>query len=216
MSTFDHVKFGDGLEVTDEGSGVIRVDSTGGSPVVRAGASELIYKYTVAGVDKASIDTGADTASAGTLDWTNGDVLEVFMLIRTDDAAARAVVDVTVNNDSSAIYDLGRLRLDNSTVTGVPVLADTRWQLTVHGAGGSTGYASPVELRLDGYAATTFWKAGVGAWPTPDETAATTDLKIGWVGYRSTTAITRFKVAGQGAAKLKVGSQLLIYKRKSG
>lgn len=30
MATFEHIKFGDGLDVTDEGGGVIRVDGSGG------------------------------------------------------------------------------------------------------------------------------------------------------------------------------------------
>src|SRR5262245_2995315 len=41
------------------------------------GGSSLIYRLTVAGADKASIDTGVDAPDAGSNDWTNGDLLEV-------------------------------------------------------------------------------------------------------------------------------------------
>ncbi len=52
------------------------------------GMSSLVYRYTVTGSDKASIDTGVDTADAGSNDWTNGDLLEVFLYSRTDEATS--------------------------------------------------------------------------------------------------------------------------------
>ncbi len=46
--------------------------------VAPAGMPVLVYRYTVTGSDKASIDTGVDTADAGSNDWTNGDLLEIW------------------------------------------------------------------------------------------------------------------------------------------
>lgn len=185
----------------------------GGGASGGIGATQLVYRYTVTGSDKASIDTGADSPDAGDNDWTGGDMLEVYMLLRTDDAAAIALVDVTLNNDSSAIYDHERVQGVSNVVSSAAVLADTRWQLTCHGSGGSATYASAVTIWMPRYAGTTFWKSATIQQGPTDATAANNDTKAGCLGYRSTSAVTRLKVDGQGSANLKVGSQLLIYKR---
>jgi len=54
-----------------------QIATLSGTPSSAIGSSELIYRYTVAGTDKASIDTGVDTAQAGSNDWTNGDLLDI-------------------------------------------------------------------------------------------------------------------------------------------
>ncbi len=182
---------------------------------IEVGHTELVYRYTVTGSDKASIDTGVDTADAGSGDWANGDLLEVELLVRTDDAASLAVIDMILNNDSSAIYDTDRGRETNTTVAGGQALADTRWQLLVHGSGGSASYAAAVVVTIPRFGGTTFWKTGWALEAIPDATAGNNYITFREVGYRSTTAITRLKIAAQSTAKLKVGSQLLIYKRRS-
>ncbi len=177
------------------------------------GVPVLVYRYTVTGSDKASIDTGADTADAGSNDWTNGDLLEVWILARTDDAAAFHDIDVILNNDASSIYD-------QEAVQGVGAAASTgtqnaaaSWPVQVHGSGGSASYAAAVRLTIPGYAATTFWKVAEGVGGPHDATTGNMIARAYSFGYRSTTAITRLKVAAQSTAKLKVGSKLLIYKR---
>lgn len=178
-----------------------------------AGSSELVYRYTVAGSDKASIDTGSDTADAGSTSWTNGDLLEIFMVLRTDDAGAQASVNVTLNNDTGSNYDVQVFSAANTVVAGAGAVAGTPWGLTVHGSGGTANYASVFRFVCPDYAGTTFYKvldfwAGVN-----DGTAGNERSEVDAFGYRSTSALTRVKVAAQGGAKLKIGSQVLVYKR---
>src|SRR5262249_48188123 len=76
--------------------GLIRF--TGTAP---GGGLAKLYDFTITGADKASIDTFVDGPGAGLLDQTH-DVLEIWILARTDDAGATAAIDVTVNNDTGA------------------------------------------------------------------------------------------------------------------
>ncbi len=176
------------------------------------GLTQLVYRYIVAGTDKASIDTGADTAQAGSNDWTNGDMLNVYMTLRTDDAGATANATVTLNNDGTSIYDGEAIALFNVTLSNGPNPATAGWAIHVHGSGGSTGYPSSNIIEIPDYAGTTFWKVGWSREGRPDATAANNMVEINAVGYRSTSAITRLAVAASGSQKFKVGSQLLIYK----
>ncbi len=191
-------------------------------PIDRAGANfraqpigvpVLVYRYTVTGSDKASIDTGVDTADAGSNNWTNGDLLEVFLLARTDDAAAFHDVDITLNNDTSSIYDRISVQAVGGSASTATSYADSKWAVQVHGSGGTSGYAGVTHLAIPGYAATVFNKIAQGGGSTPDGTTGNDIARAYIFGYRSTTAITRLKVAAQSTAKLKVGSELLIYKR---
>lgn len=179
------------------------------------GGLELIYKYTVTGSDKASIDTGADTADAGTNDWTGGDILEIFFIGRTDDAGATANLDMFVNNDTGANYDWQRVTGSNATASANVSLAQNQWRIGVHGSGGSSGYPQSYSLTIPNYAGTTFNKVGTLQESRCDATAGNNEHDSRAFGYRSTSAITRFKVAAVSTAKLKVGSQLLVYKRRN-
>lgn len=173
-----------------------------------------VYSYTVTGADKASIDTGIDTPDSGSNDWTGGDLLEVSMLTRTDEAGAGINVDVTLNNDTANNYDLQYVAGVNAGAgAGILALGNAAWPVASHGSGGSAGYAAVAEILFPHYAGTTFNKSGVLTGGRADATAGNNIVFVESLGYRSTAAITRMKVAAQGAAKLKVGSQLLIYKR---
>lgn len=179
------------------------------------GGLELVYKYTVAGADKASIDTGVDTADAGTNDWTNGDVLEVFMTTRTDDAGAGATLLVTFNNDAATNYERQIMNASNTTVAASVNNATNQVAVDTHGSGGSASTPGTANIVIPNYAGTTFHKSMTVASARPDGTAANQNVQSYAAKWNNTAAITRMKVAGNGAAKLKVGSQVLIYKRRN-
>lgn len=179
------------------------------------GASILIYRYTVAGVDKASIDTGADTPDAGANNWASGDMIEALLTVRTDDAGATGLTFWTVNNDSGANYDQQEQYGNNVTNSAAPSLAQTKWLLSVHGSGGGASYSSAVRVLLPDYIGTAFFKAGLSEMSIADATAGNNYVLRDALAWRSTAAISRLKVACNGAAKLKVGTQLAIYKRLS-
>lgn len=170
-----------------------------------------LYDFTITGSDQASIDTNVDGTTVA--NFSGYDILEVWLVSRTDDAGALALLDMRLNNDSGTNYDFTRISDTNTTVSGALSGADTRWQIETHGSGGSSGYATTTRLSIPGYADTTFWKVAELDSATPDATAANNDIRIGAFGWRSTAAITRIKVAGQGSAKLKIGSRLIVYGR---
>jgi len=178
------------------------------------GSSELIYRYTIAGTDKASIDTGADTPNAGSNDWTNGDIAEVFFVGRTDEAGvANPNAEITVNNDTGSNYDDDLYFASGSTANALGQVAQAKWIATLHGAGGSASYPGTIQLSIPGYAGTTFFQVGVSMWGTNDATNGNQRAAVSSYGWRNTAAITRIKVAAPGTTKFKVGSVLLVYKR---
>ncbi len=184
-------------------SGKLWVCTVAGTPgtwvqVGGAGGPTLLFESTVAGVDAASIDTGAGGIAGGFR------ILEVHLVCRTDAAGANDVVDVTFNNDATAIYDR------KSTAGGVAV-ADTKLPLTVHGSGGDASTVGYGYVRVPDYAGTTWRKAGRFETNVPDSTVGNNSALGGEFGYRSTAAISQLKVAAEGAAKMKVGSHLMIY-----
>jgi hypothetical protein len=187
------------------------VSGSGSSGVALVGSSSLIYRYTVSGADKASIDTGVDASLAGSNDWTNADLLVIAITAQTDDAAIFAFFDATINNDTGANYDW-YANLINGAALGISSgFGDTRWQVRVHG---TTGQAYPATLHFEfpSFTKTTFKKSGGGPANLIDASTANSISGVYSLGNRNTTAITRFKMAAQAAAKFKIGTELIIEK----
>lgn len=185
--------------------------------VLGPGALELVYRYQVAGSDKATIDTGVDTPDAGTNDWTNGDLLEVYFSARSDQAVVIGVFNLTVNNDTSSIYDSQLVQASGSTtVAGAAVAGAANWaQGLVHAANSGSGYPGSCNIILPNYANTVLWKVGEMDSGGVDTSIANDFSRKVSLGYRSTSAITRMKFDATSTFKFKVGSLLLIYKRKT-
>jgi hypothetical protein len=179
------------------------------------GDAQLIYRYTVTGSDKASIDTGVEATEAGSNDWTGADLLEIYIFCKTDDTPALGAVEVTVNNNTAGNYDLVYVRDANATVSGGNVLSGTSWTLACHGGGGAANYVSVIKIAIPNPTDTSLCTVAEAASSIMDSTAANNYIYKYGLGYKSVLAITRFKVAAQAGQKLKVGTQLLIYKRKS-
>jgi hypothetical protein len=176
------------------------------------GVPELIYRFTVSGGVKASIDTGVDAPQAGSNDWTGGDALEVYFAGRTNNAASATITNVTFNNDAGPNYDDDAIG-DAAGLFASSVVAQNQLRLTVHGAGGTASYATSATLIVPAYANTTFFKAGVLNSGTPDGTAANQRVGFSSWGWRNTAAITRLKWAAGGADSFVIGTELLVYKR---
>jgi hypothetical protein len=140
-------------------------------------------------------------------------VLEIWVTARTDDAAANAGADLFFNNDSGSNYDLQTVRGINTTASASVNTAFTSVRIEAHGTGGTANYAAVSQLSVPDFTGTTFFKTGMFLGSLLDGTAANNDSLARAFGWRSTSAITRVKVAAISTAKLKVGSQLLIYKR---
>lgn len=179
------------------------------------GASVLLYDYEVAGSDKASIDTGVDTPNfgiAGTGAFPALRLLEVWFCVRTDAAGAAAAVNITLNNDGTGIYDVQRVQGNNATSAISAAVNQTEWAVTAHGSGGS-GEPAVGRFTIPNYASTVFAKTAEFVGAVPDSTVGNEIVNMRALGYRSTSAITRLKIAATGSEKLKVGSRLMIFAR---
>lgn len=189
--------------------------------IARSGASDKIvlaspipqklYDYTVAGSDKASIDTGADGTTVA--NFGSYDVLEVWVLARTDDAGAFHDIDMVLNNDSGAHYDQVNIQTVGSSASGAVLTGTNQWQFQVHGSGGSATYASALRITIPAYRSTTFYKAGEATGGVVDQTTGNNIARSYSLAWRDTSAITRIKIAAESTAKLKVGSRLIVYGR---
>jgi hypothetical protein len=122
-------------------------------------------------------------------------------------------VTVTVNNDTGSNYDRQLVRGTQTTVTAQLVNAAAGWATTVHGSGGTANYPGFVKLAFPDFSGTTFNKAGELLSGILDATGGNNDVRSHAIGWRNTAAISRLAVAAAGGQKLKVGSQLLVYKR---
>jgi hypothetical protein len=183
---------------------------------VTLGRSLLIYRFTVSGSDKLSIDTGVDVAQAGANDWTNGDLLEVFLSVRTDEAVVPSQVNVVLNNDTGNNYDVVRVQGLNGATATSSSLARANFFFDGAGASAPANAFATAEFKIPNYTGTTGLKAGNMSHCLPSQAALTMEQDSWALGYRSTSALTRLAVSvNTGGAKLKVGSQLLIYKRQS-
>jgi len=184
------------------------------------GASELIYRYTVTGSDKASIDTGVDTADAGSNDFTGGDLLEIFVVSRTDEAVLLSLLNVVFNNDSGANYHRGYMVTSTTGATPTSGLntGENAVLPVTNGSSAGANVAGVVRMCIPDYAGTTFYKTAEWSESVIDSTAGNTHRELGLQAsiYASTSAISRVSVAPNTAGKkLKVGTQLLIYKRRA-
>jgi hypothetical protein len=181
---------------------VSRSQGGGGS-----GVGAVLFDSTL-GANTASIDTGANGIAA------TQNVLEVWIVARTDDAAAVGAVAVTVNNDTGANYDLVQIVVSNATVTANNFLAQASWALNVPGAGALAGMAGVIALSIPAYAQTTFHKVGELRNHELDSVAANVRMTARGVNWRNTAAISRMKVAVSGGGTvLLAGSRLLILGR---
>ncbi len=180
--------------------------------------SVLLYDYTVAGSDKATIDTAVDTPDAGIAGTsafsTAYRVLEVWLYSRTDESVVKSPVDITLNNDNSAFYDHQRVVGDSTTAAAGSSVAGTVFQIFAPGASTATSVFGVMQFTFPFYASTVGFKAGVVIEGLADTTAANNHAGVRGITYRSTSALTRLKFAPDTAAKkFKVGTRLLIYAR---
>lgn len=173
-----------------------------------------MYRYAVSGSDKASIDTGVDTPQAGTNVWSNGDVLEVWMYLRTDEAIVTSLVDITLNNDTSNVYVRETLNGANASAVAGYVAARANWQLGALGASGTANYFSGHQLVIPNYNGTVGFKNARATADKAEASGANSEAGVHALQYLSASAITRLKIIPDTAAKnFKVGSELLIFKR---
>ena len=184
----------------------------GGNDKITGGTVKM-YDYTVTGSDKASIDTDVDGAMAGLFD-TSYDVLEIMLILRVDNTSAAAVnCLLTFNNDAGANYDSQGVQAVGSSPQASSAVAANNILVTAHGTFDLTSSAGHTFIVIPGYSGTTFNKGGTMQSGIVDSTSSAMSSRALQIGYRSTSAITRVKIAGNSTDKLKVGSRMIVYAR---
>jgi hypothetical protein len=177
----------------------------------------LLYDYEVAGTDQATIDTFVDNGGGGVgaLLSTAYHVLELWFYARSDrSAAGLSVMEISVNNDSGANYDNDFVLGIHTTLSGSSTQADTKWQTgRLAPARLATGTFSVFEATFPNYAGTVGHKIGRMNCMVPAQVTTDAAANILALGYRSTSALTRFKFACTASEKFKVGTRLMIFAR---
>ncbi len=172
---------------------------------------QKLYDYTVTGSDKASIDTNVDGTTVS--NFAGYDVLEVHWYTRTDETATAVFVNMTLNNDTSSIYDVQYVLGSNATATVTTIRAAAAWGLISPAASNAANVFGAGMLMIPNYLGTVGYKSATGQSGIAEATAANCRLDNIALSYRSTSAITRIKIACSSTFKLKVGSRLIIYGR---
>ncbi len=122
---------------------------------------------------------------------------------------------MTLNNSGSSIYDLQAVYA-TSAAGGAQTVAAAKWTITCAGASCASGTFSVFSMKVPNFTGTVANKHVDMQGGIADATAANNFNGTYQLGFRSTSAVTRLAVAAAvSGKKLKVGSQILIYKRRS-
>jgi hypothetical protein len=173
-------------------------------------AVQLLYNYTCAAA-KASIDTNVDGPLAN-LFTQSFNVLEVWMLLRTDEATTLSRCDVWLNNDSGNNYDDAYIGNNaNATQAGTNI-ALPGLNPQVPGSSSDAAKFSVVRFSIPFYSQTTAHKTIEGT-EAHVETANSRIWVVTWgLTWRNTAAVNRISVQPHTAGKnLVTGSSLLVY-----
>lgn len=188
--------------------GQVIVATSGTAAAWQNGGGALLFSQVRADNTATAIDTGANGIAGGY------NVLEIFIFGRTDEAGlVRSTINVTLNNDGSAIYDRQYLDVTTATVSGTGVHAAASWQVLLAGASAASGVAGIANFVIPAYAGTTLNKHGTVLTGVADSSTSS-QWTPATVGYRSTTAISRLAVApATGGVHLLAGTAVYIYGR---
>jgi hypothetical protein len=173
---------------------------TGGVTVAK------LFDSTLSGTATA-IDTGASGIATG------HDILEVYALLRTDEAAVRSTLSVTVNGDGGSNYDRQFVRGVNATASAAAGAAEAGWLLTCAGASLASGVFTVMRFTVPFYTQTTAQKAGEYTGGDNDTTIANRRSETQALHWRSTAAITQMTFNAPAAKNFIAGSRLLIFGR---
>ena len=159
------------------------------------------------GASANSIDTGAAGIAGGY------DILEVWLILRTDEAVVASTASITVNNDTGSNYDRQFVRGDNITASASQGAAEAAWLLTAPGTSCASGVFCCIRLTIPAYTQTTANKIAECTHVRVDTTAANKRAELEGLHWRSTAAITRMAVTAPSTKNFVAGSRMIIYGR---
>lgn len=138
--------------------------------------------------------------------------LRVVIRGRGTQVATNTAVNITFNNDTSAIYDLQFLRAINATVSGAGAVAGTSFLgANIPAASAPADVAGMGEFTVYNYSGSTFQKDGIGTWNVKQANAAASEVLNPYAfWYRSTTAISRVDVT-LASGNFVAGTLISVY-----
>jgi hypothetical protein len=173
-----------------------------------AGAGGLIVLYDSGylGVDSASIDTGAGGIATGHF------TIMCIAYLRSTAAVTSDNIVMTLNNDSSALYDVNRIQNVNTIVSGASVALGTSANIgDAPGASTTANVFGAWRLTVPAYDNTSNFKGGMAEAGAAQSPVASSIQDRTTFSYQSTTAISRMKLAPGTGPNWKAGSRLVIY-----
>ena len=169
--------------------------------------STVLFDSTLGANSGAGIDTGA----AGIAQTAN--VIDVYIYARTDEAVVNSGINVTLNNDTGAVYDRIFVQGANATASANNALAQTAFGLGCAGASQAASVFSLYQFVFFNYRGTVGNKSGLLFANNVGQAAANTFTVSYGIVYRSTSAISRLKVIQSGGSNLLAGSRVTILGR---
>lgn len=190
---------GTNIAITDNspGAGQINIAAVGGTGLVKLFDSTL-------GIAGTTIDTGAGGIPGGHAD------LIIMLIGRTTQAVVNSAADFTINNDTAAHYDYGRIDQTGASLNGSDSAAQTSFFCYIDGATADASYPGVVVIFIPSYDQTTFFKVGMVLGGSTEFSANGRQL-VKHFGWRSTAAITRFTATADVASNFVAGSRMVIY-----
>lgn len=173
------------------------------SPANSVGGGVAILSDTTLAAPAASIDTGAGAVTSGYL------LARVVAILRTTAVAETSTFTMIVNDDTSALYDLQSTGILNVGGQSGLTLAGTSWLFGCPGASADAGTFGFTQVDFPGYDQSPYFKSGTGILTSPNENAGENYLLTLGLRYRSTSAVTRVKVAA-GSGSFATGSRLAV------
>jgi hypothetical protein len=174
------------------------------NPTLASGTGPVAVLFdSTLGAPAATIDTGALGIAGGYR------ILQAFALIRTSAAVVQSSATVTVNNDTSAVYDRERLGAQNAGSISAGAAGANNWSFFCHGDSGVAAAATFLNIIIPFYASTTFNTQGSATEGISDVAVGEVQTCQYFLGWRNTAAITRMAVTA-GSGNLVTGSRLLV------
>jgi hypothetical protein len=163
--------------------------------------------------DETRADATAATITTGGSGIPSGyNLLEVFILARTTQAAVQSNIIMRWTNDSGANYDTQYVQGADATASSAASLGQTSWIIPCPGASAHTGAVAMIHMTLLGYTQTVFHKTATWVLGYGEDTAADNRVRTMVGRYRSTAAITEMRISA-GSGNFDTGSRMLIYGR---
>lgn len=172
-----------------------------------AGGLLVLYDSGYLGAPAATLDTGAGGIASGHFCF-----LAVAYLRSSAAGVAAENVLAKFNNDSSALYNVDRIRDQGGTVTGAVASLGTSLNIGIMPAATATANTfGPWSMLAPAYDGTSNFKTGEANSGAAQGTSASSIQDRHMWSYQSTSAISRLALTSTSGANFLAGSRLIVY-----